>query len=49
MKALGFADVFEVAVGADCALPRRRLIHPGSAGKASFYGHILLPGLVHDG
>lgn len=50
MKQLGFADIFEVAIGADlCATQEAEDFIKEVPGGAAVYGDLLLPGLVGDG
>ena len=50
MRILGFADVVEVAIGADlCTVEEAHDFLRGSPRKAGLDGHQLLPRLVHDG
>lgn len=50
MKALGFADVFEVAIGADlCAVQEAEDFVKEVPEQLPFMATILLSGMVHDG
>ena len=47
MKQLGFADVFEVAIGADlCAIEEAEDFMQEVPEQHAVYGHLLLPGVV---
>ena len=50
MRQLGFADVVEVAIGADlCTIEESRGLFGEGPGPAAVYGHLLLPGMVGHG
>ena len=49
MKRLGFADIIEVAIGADLCAAGGRGLCRGSTGEAAVHGDFLLPGVVDDG
>ena len=49
VKQLGFADVFEVAIGRPLCHPGGGGLRPGGAGGAALHGHVLLPGVVGHG
>ena len=50
MKAVGFHDVVEVAIGADlCTVDEAHDFLEEVPEQAELHGNLLLPGLEHDG
>ena len=50
MHQLGFADVAEVAIGADlCTIDEAKDFMEEVPAKIPVHGHVLLPGLERDG
>ncbi len=50
LKAIGFCDVVEVAIGADlCTVDEAHDFLEEVSREAGLYGYLLLPGMEHDG